>query len=194
MNHNLAWELSLDDAPVDTAISSFGYDSAGYLTRRALVPEIKPGLDYGELGWEPLANHALVKPLPKASWAPSIADAVTLLSLGLGLWWCAGGPIWAGLLSILGDEIDGRIARARGTESKRGSELDWGADVALTTGALYRFGKVIGQPMTAVIAAPAFLYAQAQLRADGYRPPVGSARAAIMLTTMITGQGRGMTG
>ncbi len=116
---------------------------------------------------------------------PSLADAVTLGSYGLGLWWAVGGPTWAGLGSILGDELDGRIARALNTTSIRGSNLDWGADVALTSLALVRLGRDTGHLREALIAAPAFLLVQAHLRARGWRPSVGSARALVMLADML---------
>ena len=64
--------------------------------------------------------------------APTLADLVTVTGYGLGLWWAFGGPTWAGLSSIVLDELDGPIARAMGQTSERGSALDWGADVSLT--------------------------------------------------------------
>lgn len=115
---------------------------------------------------------------------PTAADVVTLASYGLGLWWCLGGPTWAALASIVGDELDGRIARATGTTSERGSALDWGADVALTPLALMRLGRENGHEKAALYAAPGVLFVQAQLRADSWRPPVGSARAAVMLAAI----------
>lgn len=116
--------------------------------------------------------------------APTAADVVTLASYGLGLWWCLGGPTWAAIASIVGDELDGRIARATNTTSERGSALDWGADVALTPLALMRLGRETGHEKAALVAAPGVLFIQAQLRADSWRPPVGSARAAVMLTAI----------
>lgn len=115
----------------------------------------------------------------------TLADVVTLVGYGLGLWWCVGGPTWAGLGSIACDEIDGRLARAMGTASKHGAELDWGADVILTPLALRRLGAALKHPNLALVAAPPILYAQANLRAEGRRPTFGSARAAIMVGAMI---------
>ncbi len=117
---------------------------------------------------------------------PSLADSVTLVSYGLGMWWTMGGPRWAGVASIVGDEIDGRIARATNTTSERGSALDWGADVTLTPLALMRLGRSINQehPTVALLAAPPLLYMQATLRSNNYRPAFGSVRAAVMLSSM----------
>ena len=115
---------------------------------------------------------------------PSAADVVTLTSYGLGLWWAFGGPTWAGLASIVGDELDGHMARRFGTVSERGSNLDWGADVALVPAALHRLGKATGVGLPMLLAAPPILLAQAAMRAEGVRPRVGSARALIMLAAM----------
>lgn len=117
--------------------------------------------------------------------APTLPDVVTLASYGLGLWWCLGGPTWAGVASMLGDELDGRLARATKQTSERGGHLDWGADVALTPLALLRLGKTVGNVPLAMAAAPPLLLLQADMRARGERPAIGSARAAIMIAAMI---------
>lgn len=111
------------------------------------------------------------------------ADWVTLTGYGLGLWWTQGGPAWAGLASIVADELDGQVARAHGS-SARGSALDWGADVALTPLALGRLGRELGHPEL-FFAAPVVLAAQASMRAAGERPTVGSARALAMLAAIV---------
>lgn len=116
---------------------------------------------------------------------PTAADLITLLSFGLGAWWTVGGPVWAGLASILGDELDGRLARATRTASERGSELDWGSDIILTTMTLMRLGHVTRHEGLALVTAVPFLYTQASLRAAGWRPPVLSARALLMIGTML---------
>lgn len=116
--------------------------------------------------------------------APTFADLVTLTGYGLGLWWAVGGPTWAGISSIVLDELDGRIARAMNQTSERGSALDWGTDVTLTGVTALRLGSSSGQMIPALALAPLALYAQSQLRADGWRPPLGSARAVLMLATM----------
>ncbi len=130
------------------------------------------------------------EPAPLAVRPPSAADLVTLASYGLGLWWCLGGPAWAAIASIVGDELDGRIARATGTTSERGSALDWGADVALTPLALARLGRDTGHEIAALALAPAILFVQAEMRSRGARPIIGSARAAIMLATLAFGKKR----
>lgn len=115
---------------------------------------------------------------------PTLADLVTATGYGLGLWWAFGGPTWAGVTSIVLDELDGPIARAMGQTSERGSALDWGADVSLTAVSALRLGQATGKPVAALGAAPVLLYGQAHLRGQGYRPPLGSARAVLMLATM----------
>ncbi len=116
--------------------------------------------------------------------APSAPDLVTLTGYMLGLWWAQGGPAWAGLVSIVADEADGRLARALGETSERGSALDWGADVALTPFALARLGRECGNPDAAMLLAPVLLLVQAAARARGERPSVGSVRAVLMLAAM----------
>ncbi len=113
----------------------------------------------------------------------SAADVVTLAGYGLGLWWSEGGPAWAGLASIMADELDGQLARAQGG-SPLGSALDWGADIALTPLALARLGQSVDLPPV-WFTAPAALAAQASLRAEGARPELGSVRAAVMLAAIV---------
>ncbi len=112
-------------------------------------------------------------------------DAVTVGGYALGLWWAAGGPTWAGVASIVADEIDGRIARGMRATTEHGSALDWGADVTLTPFAMARLSREIGYGNAGLVAAPVALYAQARMRGDGWRPPVGSLRAAVMVAAMI---------
>ncbi len=121
----------------------------------------------------------------EAPTAPTLPDLVTLTGYGLGLWWCLGGPTWAGVASMLSDELDGRLARATRQTSERGSHLDWGADVTLTPLALLRLGRTVGNVPLAMAAAPPVLLLQADLRARGERPAIGSARTAIMLAAMV---------
>lgn len=120
----------------------------------------------------------------QCGWVPTLADVVTVTGYGLGLWWASGGPAVAGLVSIALDEVDGRIARGTGTCSARGSALDWAGDVALTPLVLARLGRSVGHEGAALAVAPVVLYAQAHARGKGWRPPVLSARAVLMLATM----------
>lgn len=120
-----------------------------------------------------------------ATEGPTLADAVTLTGYGLGLWWAQGGPSWAGVASLLADEVDGCLARAMGTASAHGSLLDWGGDVALTPFALGRLGRETGHEQAALLAAPPVLLGQTLLRARGYRPSVGSARAVVTLAAIV---------
>lgn len=121
---------------------------------------------------------------------PTPADVITLLSFGLGAWWAIGGPTWAGVASIIGDELDGRLARAMEQSSERGSALDWGSDIALTSMTLMKLGHITGHQHLALAAAVPTLYAQATLRAKGWRPPFLSARAVLMLATMLVEQAK----
>lgn len=119
---------------------------------------------------------------PLAAAAP---NALTLAGYGLGLWWTVGGPTWAGLASILADELDGRLARRLGVSSEVGSNLDNMADVALVPMSLLRFGRATGTGVLPVLAAPPILWKQAKDRTSGVRPTVGSWRAGIMAATMV---------
>ncbi len=130
------------------------------------------------------AAPAVVGPAVPAEARLTLADVVTLGGYGLGVWWGVGGPAWAGVASIVADEVDGRLARATGTTTSHGSSLDWGADVALTPLALLRLGREVGYPTAALLAAPPMLYAQAMLRSEGVRPSIGSARAVITLAAL----------
>lgn len=122
------------------------------------------------------------------------ADLVTISGYAAGIWWSVGGPTWAALYSLVADELDGPIARDRGTAGPQGADLDWGADVALTPLALMRLGRSSGHPQLAVASAPAILAVQARLRSQGIAPPIGSARAAIMLATIAIEQYQKRTG
>lgn len=136
-----------------------------------------------------LPDEPLTLPAPNLplSVLPGVADMITLTSFALGIWWCVGGPWYAAILSIIGDELDGRYARATGTTSERGALLDWGQDVTLTPLALMRLGINVGMGPIAIVAAPALLYTQSHLKASGYRPEYGSARAVIMLAGVVAG-------
>ena len=115
---------------------------------------------------------------------PNVADLLTLTGYALGLWWCVGGPTWAGLASIALDEIDGYVARRLGIATPIGSILDSTADVALVPMSLLRLGRATGHEGAALAAAVPILYVQAETRDAEQRPPLLSFRAVIMLTTM----------
>ena len=115
----------------------------------------------------------------------SLADMMTLVGYGLGIWWSAGGPDWAALASMGLDELDGSVARWRGTAGPSGAALDWGADVALTPLALARLARDLDKPAVATIGAPLVLAAQAKMKGGGFHPRVGSARGAVMLTAIL---------
>ncbi len=122
-------------------------------------------------------------PVPNSGIIPSLPDAITVTSYALGLWFCMGGPPWAAIASIIGDELDGRLARATDNTSDRGMYLDWASDIILTPLSLKRLGKETETPEV-IAASPIIMYAQAHMKAKGERPPVGSARAVIMLAAL----------
>lgn len=123
-------------------------------------------------------------PLARRGESITMPDVVTMVGFGLGLWWSVGGPASAGIASIVLDEVDGRLARATNTTTEHGYALDWGQDVALTPLALARLTRELGYGNAGLVAAPPVLLAQSMLRSDGWRPPVGSARAAAMIAAI----------
>lgn len=109
----------------------------------------------------------------------NVPNAVTLAGYGLGLWWIGGGPAWAALASIVLDEVDGVVARERGETTQFGSTFDWASDVILTALTLRKL-KAPGWTI------PAATVGQVALREKGFRPPLGSLRAGLMLYGVVT--------
>lgn len=106
----------------------------------------------------------------------TLPNAITLAGFGATCHWLAGGdPAWA-VAGLVADEVDGRLARATGTASEFGSLLDWSTDVVASALILDRRGELW--------AAPLVVGAQVALRASGWRPPLGSARALLTLWTI----------
>jgi len=105
-------------------------------------------------------------------------NAVTMAGFALGVWWVVGGPDWAAVASIIADEADGAIARDTGQTSEFGAELDFNADVVLTALTLRKLGVPWG-------AIPLVTAGQVALRNGGYKPPVLSLRAVLMLYAII---------
>lgn len=148
----------------------------------------------GQLGREPQAPSQLEEKKPEAPKAElstfervrtQAPNAITLAGYALGLWWAVGGPTWAAIVSILADELDGRMARAMNATSELGSNLDWAADVALVPMTLLRLGRATNLGAVPLLAAPPILFGQASLRSDGWRPPLGSPRAVIMVAAIL---------
>lgn len=147
----------------------------------------------GQLAQRQAIPAPLEEKAKEAPEAPSALDrvrtqapnAITLAGYALGLWWSVGGPTWAAVASILADELDGRLARAMNVTSELGSNLDWAADVALVPMTLLRFGHATNLGAVPLLLAPPILYGQARVRSDGWRPPLGSPRAAIMVATIL---------
>lgn len=114
--------------------------------------------------------------------ACTLPNALTLIGYGLGLWWVAGGPAWSAVVSVVLDELDGRLARALGSCSSLGSKLDWTTDIVLTAMTL---GKLGARP--ALIVGTTGV--QTFLRDHEHRPRVGSARALLMLYGVMRRKG-----
>lgn len=135
-------------------------------------------------GFRPADASARMPAAPAAPAASSLApparrsvinlpNVITLAGFFATLAWLGGAsPGWA-LLGLLADEIDGRVARATGQTSEFGSLLDWTTDVTLTA--------LVMQRLEILWALPPVTAAQVALRKDGWRPPVGSARAVLTL-------------
>ena len=128
-----------------------------------------------------MIGAALVVPEARGAVLPNM---ITLGGYALGIWWAIGGPTWAGLASIAADEVDGRLARSLDATSEYGGTLDLMVDTALVPMSLLRLGEATGTGAASLFGAPLILAYQAGLRARGYRPEIGSARAVIMLAAM----------
>jgi phosphatidylglycerophosphate synthase len=102
-------------------------------------------------------------------------NLMTLASIGCHVGWLLGAPFGFALLGLLLDELDGRYARATGTESALGAQLDWTGDVALAGATAVRLGPA------AVLTLPVGIVVQAVMRDAGQKPSVGSLRAAYTL-------------
>jgi hypothetical protein len=107
---------------------------------------------------------------------------LTLLGYACSLAWLAGAPMVYGIIGVLADELDGRLARASGTDTRYGGELDYAVDVTLTGLSAV---KLLGTPGLFVL--PVITAVQAGLRTKGERPEFGSMRAALMLLKMAGG-------
>jgi phosphatidylglycerophosphate synthase len=114
---------------------------------------------------------------PAAPSPLNVANAITVAGFAAGVAWWAGAGAGFGVLSIVADELDGRIARATNTTTELGSLLDWSSDVVLTTLALER----LDAPTWTI---PAATVGQTYLRSRNIRPPIGSLRALLMLVAM----------
>lgn len=119
---------------------------------------------------------------PASPAAPTLAQVLTLPNLvtlsgfaGTCAWLAGAHPGWA-IAGLVADELDGRLARATGTTSEFGGLLDWTTDVAASTLILNRTGRLW--------AAPVVVGGQVALRNEGWRPPLGSARALLTLATI----------
>ena len=108
----------------------------------------------------------------------NLPNAVTLGGYALGLWWVAGGPAWAAIVSIVADEVDGAIARKTGESTEFGSKFDWASDVILTALTL----RKLDAPFWTI---PAATIGQVALRDKNISPPLGSLRAGLMLYGVI---------
>jgi phosphatidylglycerophosphate synthase len=110
----------------------------------------------------------------------NLPNTITLAGYAASLAWLAGGPGWLGLLGLLADELDGRVARATGQATPYGGELDYAVDVTLTGLSALRALGPAGLALLPVVTAY-----QAALRTQGERPSFGSARAALSLMSIL---------
>jgi phosphatidylglycerophosphate synthase len=118
--------------------------------------------------------------LPEASDARlNLPNAVTLGGYAATIGWLGGGPGWLAVAGLVADEADGRIARATGQESRFGSLLDWAVDLSLTALVLWKLGWAW--------ALVAVLPVQVYFRDSGWRPAIGSARAAFTIAALVKG-------
>lgn len=108
----------------------------------------------------------------------TVANALSMGSLVSGLLYLRGGSQAWGLLSIALDEVDGQIARARGTAGPYGAALDWGVDLVL----LGAFAERLGA--TAILPPAVAFSAQAAVARSEGTPSVLSLRALLMLYGM----------
>jgi hypothetical protein len=113
---------------------------------------------------------------------PSLVNAPNIISLSgyaATLGWLAGGPPLLAVLGLVADEADGRVARELGQTSDFGGLLDWGIDITLTGLVLAR----LGWTWALLFVTPAQVY----LRNAGFRPTIGSARAAFTIISLLRG-------
>lgn len=109
----------------------------------------------------------------------NLPNAITLSGYAATIAWLGGAHPAFAIYGIVADEADGRVARATNETSDYGGLLDWAIDLTLTGLVLAR----LGWTWALLGVTPA----QAYLRQRGYRPTVGSARAALVLYAIIRG-------
>lgn len=109
----------------------------------------------------------------------NIPNLMSLAGYAAGLAWIVGyGPGWA-LLSIVLDELDGKVARDLNQTSAFGAELDIAVDWSLAA--------LVGVRIGTWWAMPAMLGFQVWQHQKGQSPPVGSARALGMIYAIARG-------
>ncbi len=105
---------------------------------------------------------------------------VTILGTSLSLWWLSGAhPVW-GLIGLLLDAVDGRVARALNKETKFGAELDFLSDVGIGVLCLMSAKFYLGLPVAGFLCIALLSFAAA-CRTLGYR---ASGRTLVMLPAL----------
>ena len=125
-------------------------------------------------------ESTLDRGLPK----PNLATAVTIGGYAASLAYIATNNPALGVIGVVADEIDGRVARAMGQTSSFGREMDYAVDLTLTGLTAYRALGNIGLAVLPIVTT-----FQAVIRAAGLRPSFLSARAlftgAAILRSMV---------
>jgi hypothetical protein len=136
------------------------------------------GLDFVGAGDDRL-SPAVLQGSGRGETVFNIPNALTLAGYAAGLAWLMGyGPAWA-LLSIVLDELDGKVARDLNQTSEFGAELDLAVD--------WSMAALVGVRIGTWWAMPAMLGLQVWQHQQGKSPVVGSARAAGMIYAMARG-------
>jgi phosphatidylglycerophosphate synthase len=149
-----------------------------YVSRVGQSPEIWPVVQVAD-GPPSAVPPSALEPVVRVT-GPTL---LTLAGYASSLAWIAGAHPVFGLLGLVLDEADGRLARATGQVSRFGGELDYAADLTLTGLSMV---KAFGAP--GLLALPVVTAVQAAMRAQGERPHLGSARAALFVAALVVGR------
>lgn len=117
--------------------------------------------------------------LQKGAQGPAL-NAPNVITLGgyvATIAWLMGASKAWGVVGLIADEVDGRVARATKTATDYGSLLDWATDLTLTGAVAYKANLLWSLPPVTAI--------QAYLRQEGVAPAVGSARAVYTIIALL---------
>ncbi len=85
--------------------------------------------------------------MTRRDWCAAAPSCVTLLGLGLSLFFLQGGAWWFGVLGLCCDLADGYLARRLDVASLFGARLDWSVDTLCAALA----GAVLWWPLLALL-------------------------------------------